>query len=401
MDASTRLYARLGEIPEDPNDPESLDDLIVCAFGAFERYYLCWKTRGGEFRQDGYDLPVALNNWLNPSDGTVRDWASLQVVFGRGEEYFASDKNGKLEFKEPEVKKPAEEEEKEKLDRQTLRRSRTVSFLRPLSQASSRSDGPASDTPAANRRTSSISSQRASRPPSLSYSTTSSEASVAPPIVPEPQSIVQVADTSFISRLTSLGSGTSSTAVIPTPVMKSAAYESGSTVTSNAISNTTVAQDLPLLSNPTQLANRNANWSGIAPIPEERVTPKATSNKTNTEACVCGCHDPPIPSRKKSTYANASVQTDPISPPPRTALRVDTSNDFRWDYNNNHSAIFRDVQTPILGNYSSAAPFSMGRMTNYFSKPGYQLGDSLASGYQYYEQPVYQYQDEFGDEALR
>jgi hypothetical protein len=51
MDASTRLYARLAEIPEDPNDPESLDDLIVCAFGAFERYYLCWKTKGGEFRQ--------------------------------------------------------------------------------------------------------------------------------------------------------------------------------------------------------------------------------------------------------------------------------------------------------------------------------------------------------------
>jgi hypothetical protein len=54
MDASTRLYKRLGEIPEDPNDPESLDDLIVCAFGAFERYYVCWKTRGGDFRQGAH-----------------------------------------------------------------------------------------------------------------------------------------------------------------------------------------------------------------------------------------------------------------------------------------------------------------------------------------------------------
>ncbi|OAK96333.1 hypothetical protein IQ06DRAFT_51332 [Phaeosphaeriaceae sp. SRC1lsM3a] len=51
MDSSTRLYTRLGEIPEDPNDPESLADLLVCAFGAFERYYVCWKTRGGEYRQ--------------------------------------------------------------------------------------------------------------------------------------------------------------------------------------------------------------------------------------------------------------------------------------------------------------------------------------------------------------
>jgi len=56
MDASTRLYKRLGEIPEDPNDPESLDDLIVCAFGAFERYYVCWKTKGGEFRQGAHTL---------------------------------------------------------------------------------------------------------------------------------------------------------------------------------------------------------------------------------------------------------------------------------------------------------------------------------------------------------
>ena len=51
MDASTRLYKRLGEIPEDPNDPDSLDDLIVCAFGAFERYYVCWKTKDGQFKQ--------------------------------------------------------------------------------------------------------------------------------------------------------------------------------------------------------------------------------------------------------------------------------------------------------------------------------------------------------------
>jgi hypothetical protein len=54
MSSSTRLYERLGEIPQDPEDPESLDDLVVCAFGAFERYYVCWKTRGGEHRQGEY-----------------------------------------------------------------------------------------------------------------------------------------------------------------------------------------------------------------------------------------------------------------------------------------------------------------------------------------------------------
>jgi len=43
----------------------------------------------------------------------------------------------------------------------------------------------------------------------------------------------------------------------------------------------------------------------------------------------------------------------------------------------------------------------MGRMMNYFSKPGYQLGDSLTSGYQSYQPLVYEYQDEFGEEVLR
>jgi hypothetical protein len=40
---------------------------------------------------------------------------------------------------------------------------------------------------------------------------------------------------------------------------------------------------------------------------------------------------------------------------------------------------------------------------NYFSKPGYQLGDSLFSGYRpiNWGQATYEYRDEFGDEALR
>jgi hypothetical protein len=51
MSSSTRLYERLGQISNDPDDLESLEDVIVCAFGAFERYYVCWKTIGGAYRQ--------------------------------------------------------------------------------------------------------------------------------------------------------------------------------------------------------------------------------------------------------------------------------------------------------------------------------------------------------------
>ncbi|KAF2874545.1 hypothetical protein BDV95DRAFT_451922, partial [Massariosphaeria phaeospora] len=99
MSASTRLYARLAQIPQDASDPESLADLVVCAFGAFERYYVCWKNRGGAYRQDGYDLPPTLHAWLWPPDGSARDYASLQVVFGRGDAYFAADRSGKVECK--------------------------------------------------------------------------------------------------------------------------------------------------------------------------------------------------------------------------------------------------------------------------------------------------------------
>jgi hypothetical protein len=64
MDSASRLYQRLGKIPQDPEDPESLEDLIVCAFGAFERYYVCWKTRGGEFRQ-GMHHATARRKWIS------------------------------------------------------------------------------------------------------------------------------------------------------------------------------------------------------------------------------------------------------------------------------------------------------------------------------------------------
>jgi hypothetical protein len=343
-----------------------------------------------------------LRDWLNPTDGTTRDWASLQVVFGRGEEYFASDKNGKLEYKEPEVKKPAEDEEKEKVDRQALRRSRTVSFLRPLSQASNRSEGVATEQFAMNRRTSSISLQRASRPPSLSYSTTGSEASMVASGVPQSQDTIASSEPSFISRLASLGSNkvepsSGAPVSVSDPIPSEPLSRGATSYISNA---TSYAQNPSSLSTQSQSSGKVVSRPGITSIPEEGIKTKPTAISSSSEPCTCGCHDPPLPRVKRPTYANASVQTDPLSPSPRKALRVDTFSASSWG-NNNYSAMFRDVQTPVLENGVPENPVFMGRMMNYFSKPGYQLGDSLASGYHYYEQPVYQYQDEFGEEALR
>lgn len=45
------FYERLSAISADPNDPNGMVDLVVAALGSFGRYYICWKTRSGEYRQ--------------------------------------------------------------------------------------------------------------------------------------------------------------------------------------------------------------------------------------------------------------------------------------------------------------------------------------------------------------
>lgn len=356
MDASTRLYQRLAEIPEDPEDPESLDDLIVCAFGAFERYYVCWKTKGGEYRQDGYDLPPALHEWLYPSDGTRRDFASLQVVFGRGEEYFASDKNGKLEYKEPEVRKQVEEEEK--IDRMALRRSRTVSFLRPLSDTSVKSDATSADSfNSRQSRSSSMSSQRASRPPSLTNSRTSSDGSVASRPSSRPLSIVSTHARAHSSLSSQWALGSEDTAKHKCP-------------------DTAVDMKPP----------RSDEATKIITAASELQDPTE-----NPQPCTCGHRASQPPQPPRPAYANASVQTDPAPSP----LRIDTSTPPMWSSQNSYSAVSQDSETPLI----KVNPLVVGRSIDYFSKPDYQLGDSLTFGYHSLQPLVYQYQDEFvGDD---
>lgn len=119
MTPSTRLWNRLRDIPSSPNESECVKEVVIVAFGAFERYYVCWKNQNGKHKQgmfpivytvfyihykrtcpeqaaDSYGLPQELKQWLFPPDGSTRDSDTLQIVFGRGDEYFASDKNEKV-----------------------------------------------------------------------------------------------------------------------------------------------------------------------------------------------------------------------------------------------------------------------------------------------------------------
>jgi len=352
-------------------------------------------------KKDGYDLPTALKDWLypSPSSGITRDYASLQVVFGRGEEYFASDKNGKLEYKEPaEIKKPTPSDEEENINgnkaesRQALRRSRTVSFLRPLSETSVRSDGSfasessfsssasgsgsGSGWSRSKRSSSSASSTRASRPPSLSFasSRTNSEASMLGPTIVEGEA-VQTARPGWWTQQGKTGVGEMLQKQEGTGVSEEQSLEAGEkervTSTSSPV--------LPVTSSTRTSAVSEDQGDGVS-----------TTAPISTVHCTCGCHaSSSSTSTSTSTYTNSSTQTSPRAP-----LRINTAKPSTyWSsssaeytatsqastlYNsddNDNDYYYHDDEQQV-----QAAP--MGRMSMFFSKPGYQLGDSLFGGYQ-------------------
>ncbi|KAF2704616.1 hypothetical protein K504DRAFT_416682 [Pleomassaria siparia CBS 279.74] len=398
MNSSTRLYERLDQIPQDPDDPESLEDLVVCAFGAFERYYVCWKNRGGEYKQGecayGYDLPPSLKEWLFPTDGTTRDFPSLQVVFGRGDDYFASDKNGKLEKKEPEIKKPPPSAEGDELtERPPMRRSRTISFLRPLSDPTARIGSSSGDV--AERRDSAQStfSKRSSSISSLSQSSlwtpnTPSSRPLSDPAIKSVEPIDARIATIVDESPKDFPTPTSTPTPTPTPLPP-------------LIPTRPVRRPIPL--------SMSFNPSSFPKIVEGKpLVSRNTSPVKDPTHCTCGFHPatPPPPAvMKRSTYTDSSMQTDPMppTPPPRTPLRINTTTTTTDNdacslfYSNTSSAL--EVHTPLTDDLPAPNPVYMGRMMDYFSKPGYQLGDSLFSSYGNYQQPVYyQEEEEYAEE---
>ncbi|KAF2493413.1 hypothetical protein BU16DRAFT_79329 [Lophium mytilinum] len=149
MRTSTRFHERLASMPSDPADPEGVKELVVVALGAFERYYVCWRNQVGRYRQDSYGLPESLRQWLFPPGGGSRHLQTLQIVFGRGDEFFASDKDGKLENKDTDLREkiPWADSLVEKTGRPLLRRSTTLSLVRPTSDPSLNHLGPITEAP--------------------------------------------------------------------------------------------------------------------------------------------------------------------------------------------------------------------------------------------------------------
>lgn len=245
-----------------------------------------------------------------------------------------------------------------------------MSFLRPLSETSIRSDGGVSDTNRS-KRSSSISSQRASRPPSLSYtnSRTNSDISLLGETIVEGQ-MRQPGRPSYISQWTALGSSVGELGQvvsqqkpddgIHTEAVMERDRKMESTKTASPASVATTPPRPTVASNTT--------------IPQ-RSPPPQRKSISNTPSCTCNCHI--SQSRPKSTYTTTATQT---SPHPSPLPRENSSSSY-WPSQANYTAIPQDPSYCTDEDYDTP-PIFMGRMSTYFSKPGYQLGDSLFSGYQ-------------------
>ncbi|KAI0515453.1 hypothetical protein F5B22DRAFT_190952 [Xylaria bambusicola] len=83
-------------LPNNADENEEVAELVVTALGTSGTHYICWKTGLGEYRQRSQGLPARLQEWLFPSDGTTRDFATLQVILFGDDEFRASDKNGEI-----------------------------------------------------------------------------------------------------------------------------------------------------------------------------------------------------------------------------------------------------------------------------------------------------------------
>ncbi|KAH8594082.1 hypothetical protein B0O99DRAFT_688110 [Bisporella sp. PMI_857] len=79
---------------------KDVKEIICVAFGAFDRFYIGWEDLTGIYHQERQNLPEKLEKWLFSSTGETRHIPTLQVSFGSQDEFYASDRDGKLSNRE-------------------------------------------------------------------------------------------------------------------------------------------------------------------------------------------------------------------------------------------------------------------------------------------------------------
>ncbi|KAI1798821.1 hypothetical protein F4811DRAFT_569137 [Daldinia bambusicola] len=86
----------LQSLANNTDDADGVAQLVVTALGSGGQHYICWKTHAGEYRQRCHGLPRRLEDWLFPLDGSTRDFETLQVILSGEDTFWASDRNGEV-----------------------------------------------------------------------------------------------------------------------------------------------------------------------------------------------------------------------------------------------------------------------------------------------------------------
>ncbi|KAK8080358.1 hypothetical protein PG997_008176 [Apiospora hydei] len=351
------LSKRLEELSRDPSNPDSIVELAVTALGPQGSFYICWKTRSGQYQQDSHGLPPKLKEWLFPPDNSQRDFGSLQVILGpRDGEFLASDKNGKVDQKPTEPSpRPFSLNRASTFaprDSSSTSRSRRISFI---------SDVPEESDKTSRRRSATLSS--------LGWATNSNRRTLSLPKVPlDPTETEEQRK----SRRTSL-----------LPLTLQAVPSAPAPSVERNVSDVRVQATL----SPTPFAPSQQESIPEEPQRAPRVPVSVPVRRPRPVSCYADAcvqtevveeeeePDTPLASyqtkrrhlRERSSVSSASSVFSAGSD--FSSRRTSVASDFKVDNGNCWAE-----EPPVLAN-----PICMGRMQDYFRAGSYQLGDAFTT----------------------
>ncbi|CAJ2505776.1 Uu.00g131700.m01.CDS01 [Anthostomella pinea] len=358
----------LQSMNNDADDANGVGGLVVTALGPSGRHYICWKTNSGQYKQQSHGLPKRLQEWLFPSDGSTRDFETLQVILSGDDTFWASDKNGDLRSDESNSNR-------------NLRRALTFSDDTPASAGNRRLSRARETTISAPVGT--------ERPRSNTLPSKLSPGSHAPELSPRPPSTH--------GRSTSTADRPRRVSAIPLAFVQ---QRRKSAIRPPSVSFADHDDLAVLKEHPSPPVARRPSNASFNP---------RRSLLFNRCDCECGCHghsskaQPLMPSTKRrSGYADASVQTDTLPDPDEPVLRKASSRtydhhrelsfastaSFESDVspNSQRSSFETTVTRPdscsldILKKHEYQQPPNpvvMGRMQDYFRSTTYVLGGAL------------------------
>ncbi|KAI0104495.1 hypothetical protein F4814DRAFT_455779 [Daldinia grandis] len=377
----------LHSLANNTDDSEGVAQLVVTALGSGGQHYICWKTHSGEYRQRSHGLPRRLEDWLFPVDGSTRDFETLQVILSGEDTFWASDRNGEVRGE------PAGPQQ------QMLRRALTFN-----------GGSPSSGTKRRMSRARELSGGDMERPRSSTLPSMSPTVDhlPGPHLKPAPAAHSRSSSADKLRRIS----------LVPL-----AFHQRGRSWATRPRSLVYGSEDLGVLKEQPSPQGINTPSTPVKPA-------TSTGTKAPGSHCTCGYHNrdstvgahnprPTTNIKPRTSYADASVQTDPVPDPKVDELRptrqknpnhhrrhessysaTSTADSFNSSsYPSSKRSSFETVTTqPDLGDCSLSSrgkysgrgwqqpqqhweplsnPVAMGRMQAYFRSSTYILGAAL------------------------